>query len=118
MSFWSAERECGVDIFCGFQIQILAAFFNGEGEGLPFPALTTERFLQLRALTEAYFTPRRELEVRYVKARSASRPDEGSGGDDGEQPEENDWMLKLIKLRGGKEFVEQQMRGRFYGRGG
>ncbi|KAJ3033445.1 hypothetical protein HDV00_006353 [Rhizophlyctis rosea] len=103
--------------WCRWAMEILAAFFNGEGEGLPFSELHTERFVQLRALTEAYFTPRRELEVRYLEMiRNGGGDDEGGEGDDGEEPEKLDWMLKLIKLRGGKEFVEQQMRLRFYGR--
>ncbi|KAJ3049739.1 hypothetical protein HK097_009297 [Rhizophlyctis rosea] len=105
--------------WCRWAMEILAAFFNGEGEGLPYPALTTERFSQLRPLTEAYFTPRKELEVRFVKAKNGvggGGEERGGGEEDGDQPEENDWMLKLIKLRGGKEFVEQQMRGRFYGK--
>ncbi|KAJ3281116.1 hypothetical protein HK104_000210 [Borealophlyctis nickersoniae] len=105
--------------WCRWAIEILSTYFNGEGEGIPFPDLHTPRFLQLRAITDSYFSSRKELEAKYMLLLAERGEDDGGADgrdDDAEQPEPSDWVLKLIKLKGGKEFVEAKMRAKCTGR--
>lgn len=78
--------------------------------------LRTPRFLQLQLLTDAYFVSQRELETRFNELCNPNREESEQPADVG-QPETEDWILKLIKVKGGTKgaaFVDMKMRARCY----
>ncbi|KAI9089606.1 hypothetical protein DFS34DRAFT_597989 [Phlyctochytrium arcticum] len=83
-------------------LEYLAAFFNSDGEGLPEEALQTPRYRQLCDLLNNYHVPRKDLQRDYM----ASDHSAGKFGDTEDDVFDGDWMLKLIRVKGGKDFVD------------
>lgn len=85
-------------------IEFLAAWFWSDGEGISEEELNTPRFMQLRAMMEGYHLGKKELQKRWME-------EVGKQGSHGFQNHDDlrdgDWMLKLIRRKGGKEFVDE-----------
>ncbi|TPX65599.1 hypothetical protein SpCBS45565_g05071 [Spizellomyces sp. 'palustris'] len=94
---WDAKRIG----FIRRSMEFLAAFFHSDGEGLPKEELETERFKQLCQLLNMYHTSKKELQRLYLAQQQSASTVVG------ENLRGGDWILKLIRVKGGKEFVDE-----------
>ena len=75
--------------------QIANEFFNGDGQGLSKDALHTRSFISLQLLMTHYFLSKEEVATMFLQSK--------------DEPVDKLWLLKLIKMKGGKEFVESHL---------
>ncbi|KNC99275.1 uncharacterized protein SPPG_05530 [Spizellomyces punctatus DAOM BR117] len=94
---WDAKRIG----FIRRSIEFLAAFFHSDGEGLPKEELETERFKQLCQLLNMYHTSKKDLQRLYLAQQQSAKTVAG------EDVQGGDWILKLIRVKGGKDFVDE-----------
>lgn len=67
----------------------------GDGQGLSKTAIQTRQYVGLQFLMQNYFIPKEEAADRYLQSNDEAL--------------DKLWLLKLIKMKGGKEFVESQL---------
>jgi hypothetical protein len=60
-------------------------------------SIHSKPYIQLLKIMKNYFKSREELIDIYIRM------------DKGNDPEESDWILKLIKMKNGKDFVEEEL---------
>lgn len=73
----------------------------GDGQGLSTEQLNSTPYVELKNVMEHYFSSLNDLSQRYYSARET-----------GEDTLE--WILKLMKMKGGKDFVEEELRNRCF----
>ena len=73
----------------------------GDGQGLTAEQLNSAPYVELKNVMEHYFSSANDLSQRYYAARE-------NGQDNLE------WILKLMKMKGGKDFVEEELRNRCF----
>jgi MUN domain len=81
-------------------VSIAYDFFMGDGEGLSKQALHSRNYLQLKGIMTHYFDSKQDLINAYLDMDIAS---------------DTDWILKLIKMKGGKDFVEDALKKQVQG---
>jgi hypothetical protein len=89
-------------------IEVAQEFFRpAEDEGLPLEQIESKSYLQLKLIIEHYHLPKHELinlyndmarKVRHSSAHNLHI--------------DSDWLLKLLKLKGHEQFVNQQLQNR------
>ncbi|KAI8822415.1 uncharacterized protein EV422DRAFT_397670 [Fimicolochytrium jonesii] len=81
-------------------LEFLTAWFASDGEGLPPAMLYTGKYKDVRNTLENCHLSKKELMRRW--AGQGDGKGRGSAGVD----ESSDWLLRLIRSKGGREFVE------------
>ncbi|KAI8900080.1 hypothetical protein BC833DRAFT_583224 [Globomyces pollinis-pini] len=76
-------------------MEIATEFFVVDGEGLDVETLETPSYQSLKSIMENYFKTKSELQEEYLALEDRS---------------DANWMLKLIKMKGGKDFVDDMLR--------
>ncbi|KAJ3338450.1 Arrestin domain-containing protein 4, partial [Kappamyces sp. JEL0680] len=74
-------------------------FFLGDGQGLSRETLHSLPYVGLKSIMANYFQSKEELAQLYLTTSDGV-------------PESKDWILKLIKMKGGREFVDEALKRR------
>lgn len=72
----------------------------GDGEGLSKESLQTKNYLQLKNIISHYFDTKADLVNAFLEMQNLS---------------DADWILKLIKMKGGAGFVEDALKRQIQG---
>lgn len=67
----------------------------GDGQGLSKTALQTRLYVSLHLIMQNYFISKEDAANRYLQSNDEAL--------------DKLWLLKLIKMKGGKDFVESQL---------
>ena len=83
-------------------VEIAFDFFLGDGQGLSKTMLRTKSFVDLESIISNYFSSKEDLINLYLTIK----------GD----PVDSFWILKLVKMKGGKDFVDDALKRRCFSR--
>jgi hypothetical protein len=94
-------------------------FLHSDGEGLPLETLESKDFVKLQSIFDHYHISNKSELIRFYQNKESARLQSHTGNSSesintcrGFDQFDNDWILRLIRLRGGKDYVDDVLKAR------